>query len=270
MKTEYLIIIAGGDNSRVSFSQKGNQPVLPRYCQTAKKTQTSSWRATALAVLAGFGLNCISSVAAQEAAKDESPIPAEVLELTATFNDDVIPFNNKLVMLGKADAPVAAVLVFGLSEDTTYMVGRWLPDIVDKYVESGKMKLTVIDFPLTWHDMQAFAAFRCVAPEKHWELLKDAVKYPRPAYNMKNDSLLNAPDHVWGMMKSHGVPRDRADKCMRNNAIVGHIEAQRLIVTDTWKTTVAPTFIVGNKVIVNPSSPSAIEDAIEAVLKGGK
>lgn len=244
--------------------------MLPRYRQTTKKAQMPSWRAATLAVLAGFGLSCISCVAAQEAAKDESPVPAEVLELTAIFNDDVIPFNDKLIMLGKADAPVAAVLVFGLSYDTTYMVGRWLPDIVGKYVDSGKMRLTVIDFPLTWHDMQAFAAFRCVAPEKHWELLKDAVKYPQPAHNMKADSLLNAPDHVWRMMKSYDVPREKAEKCMRNYAIAGQIEAQRRIVTDTWKTTVAPTFVVGDKVVVNPSSPSAIEDAIEAVLKGGQ
>lgn len=244
--------------------------MLPQSCRTQKKTRTPSWRTATLAVLAGIGLSCMPPAIAQEAAKDEAQVPSDVLELTATFNDDAIPYNDKLVTLGKADAPVSAVLVFGLSGDMTYMAGRWLPDIVEKYVDSGKMKLTVIDFPLTWHDMQAFAGFRCVAPEKHWDLLKEAVKYPQPAWNMKKDSLLNAPDHVWRLMKSYGVSREVAEKCMRNNAIVGHVEAQRRIVTDTWKTSVAPTFVVGDKVVVNPSSLGALEEAIEAALKGGK
>lgn len=237
---------------------------------TLKRAATCRWRSAALAAIAGAGLSCMPPAMAQDATRDAAPVPAEVLELTATFNDDAIAFNDKLITLGKADAPLSAVLVFGLSADMTYMVGRWLPDIVEKYVDSGKMKITVIDFPLTWHDMQALAGFRCVAPEKHWELLKEAIKYPQPAHHLKADAYLNAPGHVWTMMKSYGVPRDKAEKCMRNNAIVGHVEAQRQVVTETWKTTAAPTFIVGSAVLVNPSSPDAIEDAIEVALKGGK
>lgn len=232
-----------------------------------KISRASRLHTAALALLAGAWMPL---AAAQEAAKDEAPVPPDVLELTATFNDEAIPFNDKLITLGKADAPVSAVLVFGLSADMTYLVNRWLPDIVAKYVDGGKVKLTVIEFPLTWHDMQALAGFRCVAPEKHWELLKESVKYTQSAHNMKAEGFMNAPDHVWRIMKSYGVPRDKAEKCMRNNAIVGHIEAQRQIVTDTWKTLVAPTFIVGGTILVNPSSPGAMEEAIEAALKGGK
>ena len=207
---------------------------------------------------------------ADNAEKTDAEVPPEVLKLTATFNDEAIPFNDKLIILGRADAPLTSVFVFGLSGDATYLVNRWLPELISKYVDSGKMKLVVIEFPLTWHDMQAFSAFRCVSTERHWELLKESVRYPQPAFQMKKESAMNAPDHIWRMMKSYDVPRDKAEKCMRNNAIVGHIEAQRHIVTDTWNTTVAPSFVVGDKVLINPSSAGVIEAAIESALKGGK
>lgn len=40
----------------------------------------------------------------------------DVAALAATFNDDAIPFNDQLVVLGKPEAKVTAVLVFGLRE----------------------------------------------------------------------------------------------------------------------------------------------------------
>ncbi len=81
---------------------------------------------------------------------------------------------------------------------------------------------------------------------------------------------MDAPEKIWKMMESYGVTRDVAQKCMRNNAIVGHVEAQRQVVTDTWKTNTAPTFIVGGSVVVAPSTEGVLEDAIEVALKGGR
>lgn len=224
---------------------------------------------TALVVACGLALT--SQATAQTSAQDAvNSVDPNVLALTATFNDEAIPFNDKLITLGKADAPLTSVLVFGLSADTTYFVNRILPRIIDKYVASGKMKLVVIDYPLTWHDMQVLAGFRCVPPDKHWDLLQKAVSYNRFAHNLKIDSFMNAPDHVWREMKDYGVSRETADKCMRNVTIVGHIEAQRQVVTSTWGTSTAPTFIVGDQVLVNPYSDSPITEAIEGALKGGK
>jgi protein-disulfide isomerase len=203
-------------------------------------------------------------------AQEKAPLTPEVAELTAKYNDDEIAFNDQMTTLGKADAPVTAVLVYGLSEDASWFVNRILPGILSKFVETGKLKLVVMEFPLTWHDMQALAAFRCVPKEKHWDVLKETVRYGATAFRMKREGIANAPDHIWPMVKDFGVSREKADKCMRNNAIAGFVEAQRQIVLDTWKTNVAPVFIVGDKVLATPSSGGIVEDAIELALKGAK
>lgn len=191
--------------------------------------------------------------------------------LMATFNDETIPFNDRLITLGKADAKINGVLVFGLSADTSYLVTMAVPQLIKKYVDSGIMKLTIIEHAITWHDMQAFAGFRCVPSEKHWELLQRVAKRDeRQAFYMKDSDYLKAPSYIWPMMDGFGVSRELAEKCMRNSAIVGHMEGQRRTVNELWNVKSVPTFIVGDKVMVTPSSFGIIEDAIEIALKATK
>jgi len=215
-------------------------------------------------LFAVLALACVPCVTLAQ----DAGVPPEVTRLVEKFNDEAIPFNDNLLVLGKADAPVTAVLVFGLSGNGAYLVKRAIAEIIDKYVDTGKLKLVVIEMPLTWHDMQAFAGFRCVAPEKHWDVLKRALLYPRDVMNMKNASLEGAPDYIWPMMKGFDVSREQAEKCMRNTAIVGLIEGQRRVVQETWNTGTAPTFIVGDQVFVDPQNDNLILTAIAAAVKG--
>lgn len=209
----------------------------------------------------------LSLATAFPATAQDAEVPVAVTQLLEKFNDDTIPFNDKPVILGNENAPVTGVFVFGLSENTSWMVNRAFSGI-KRHIKAGQLKLVVIEMPLTWHDMQAFAGFRCVAPEKHWTVLEDAVSNPRAAGGMKNDSLINAPNHIWSMMRGNGVNREQAERCMRNSAIVGHIEAQRRVVKETWGTDIAPSFIIGDKIITDPTNDSAIIAAIESALKG--
>lgn len=227
-------------------------------CNDGKRLRTS------LFVVLLSGLMWAASCLAQQEKPSGDTIAQE---LTETFNDEQISFNDNLIVLGKEDAPISVMFVFGLSADTTDFVRRFLPSIVRNYVDAGKVKLVIIEFPLTWHDIQAFAGFRCVPASKHWEVLREAVAYPQTAHHLKADSILNAPSHIWPIMKNYGVGRDLAEKCMRNTAIAGHIEAHRQVVTDTWSIKQAPSFVIAGKVITNIFS---VEDAIETALKGGQ
>lgn len=189
------------------------------------------------------------------------------IELTNLFNDDSVVFNTQLLVLGKADAPITAVLAFGLSENTSDLVNRALPSLTRKYIDTGKLKVIVMELPLTWHDMQAFAGFRCAPANSHWEVLKAAVRDPRQAYRMKSDNYLKTPEYVWPYMKSLDVSREAMERCMRNNEVVGFVEGQRRVLLDVWNVKSAGSFIIGNKIETNPN---LIGDAIEESLKGVK
>lgn len=232
---------------------------------TPKPPAGQALRGLAAALLAA----CSFAAAAQQAVP-ASPPPDDVERLAATFNDETIPFNDRLIVLGKADAPLTAVLIFGLSGDTNHFMERMFPAIKEKYIDNGRMRLVVYDFPLTWHDMQALAGFRCLPAEQHFAVLQDAVRYTSFADGMKRASYLDAPSHVWKLLKKYDIPRDKAEKCMRNNPIIGHIEALRRTATQSWRIRMAPSLIIGDRVLHNPSALGYIEDILNVELKGGK
>ena len=87
------------------------------------------------------------------------------------------------LFLGKADAPVTGV------EFTDYQCpycNRFdrdtLPDLVKKYVDTGKVKFIPMDFPLDFHKnaMKAAMATRCAGDQsKYWQMRDALLKEPK-------------------------------------------------------------------------------------------
>jgi Thioredoxin len=194
----------------------------------------------------------------------------EVDEYLAVLNDEEIPFNESLIELGSPQAKLTATLVYGISGDTSYFVKSILPGIISKYVDSGQMRITVVELPLSLHDVQAFSAFRCVEPARHWELLRRvAIRDERSGYQLKNGSYLKAPDVIWGMMSDFGLERKKAEQCMRNSHINGYVDGLRRGVEETFQVSVVPRLVIGKNAVI-PSNSGIVKDAIEAALKESK
>lgn len=194
----------------------------------------------------------------------------QVNELANLFNEDDIQYNNNTTIIGNDGAKITGVLVIGLSYDSHEFMKSIYPRIVSKYIDSGILKLIVLELPLTWHDVQAFAGFRCIPSDKYWSNLQLVIKkYPYDVHAMKKSSILKAPDYIWRMMEGSGISREQAEKCMRNSAIIGYVEAMRRITRDGMNVEYAPSIMIGDKFLGNPSSFGLIEDMIESTLKGG-
>jgi protein-disulfide isomerase len=87
------------------------------------------------------------------------------------------------LFLGKADAPVTLV------EFTDYQCSfcnrfdrDTLPELVKKYVDTGKVKFIPLDFPLDFHKnaMKAAQATRCAGDQgKYWQMREALLKEPK-------------------------------------------------------------------------------------------
>jgi hypothetical protein len=186
-----------------------------------------------------------------------------VEELVQTFNDETIAFNDKMVVLGKPDAKVTAVVIYGLSVETTYFMNAMFPDVRRRYIDSGKVRVIVFDFPLSWHDMQALAGLRCLPAEKHFEAMHEAVRSERLAHGMRHDTFMNAPRYFVPLLRRFGLDDAKAQQCMRNLRIIGHIEAARKLATEQWNISFAPTLIIGGEKLVNPSSLGVVTEFLD-------
>lgn len=184
-----------------------------------------------------------------------------------SMNDDDIPFNQDFIEFGSPQAKITAVFFYGITIDSSYFVKRILPGIISKYVDTGIVRLKLVEYPLSLHDIQAFSAFRCVDAKRHWELLQRvAVRDERKGFNLKNANYQNAPEIIWGMMDDFGVDRKKADACMRNTQINGFVEGLRRGGAEAFQVTSAPKLYVGGK-LITPDAAGRVRDAIDEALK---
>ena len=95
-----------------------------------------------------------TSVAAQE-------IPRELRDVFATINDDKIPYNDSLIVVGNENAKVTAVIFYAQAcTDTEYFLRNVFSDLKKDYIDTGKLRLVFYEYPLNWKDMQALAVSR--------------------------------------------------------------------------------------------------------------
>jgi protein-disulfide isomerase len=121
--------------------------------------------------------------------------------------------------LGKADAPVTLVEVTDYQCPYCNRFDRdTLPELVKKYVDTGKVKLIPLDFPLDFHKnaMKAAMATRCAADQgKFWQMREALLKEPKAVEG----------GNFAAMAKEVGLDDTQFQACMDGQKHAGAIKA---------------------------------------------
>ena len=213
---------------------------------------------TMRAALVGWVLiGClVTSVTAQE-------IPRELRDVFATINDDKIPYNDGLIVVGNENAKVTAVIFFAQAcTDSEYFLRNVFPDLKKDYIDTGKLRLVFYEYPLNWKDIQALAGLRCVPKEKHLDALLEAARTSR-ARIFRTTQISNVPDQYTSVLTKFGLSAEQALKCMRNSEVIGFLEGQRRLAVEQWNIMETPTLLIGDQTFRNIER----KDAMYEVLK---
>ncbi|MCC7203348.1 MAG: DsbA family protein [Nitrospirae bacterium] len=171
----------------------------------------------------------VETLKAKSAAAPAQP-SQELQEVTAGTDDD--PF------LGRSDAPVT---IIEFSDYQCPFCGRFvkntLPDIVKKYIDTGKVKYIFRDFPLDFHKNapKAAEAANCAGDKgKYWEM-HDKL--------FDNQSALSL-DNLRQYATEIGLDADSFNACLDSGR---HAEEITKDLEDGIKATVSgtPTFVIG-------------------------
>jgi len=190
-------------------------------------------------------------------------LPADVTRLVATFNDDEIAFNENPLVLGSTSAKLTALFFYApSSEDTENFMRRVFPALKSDYIDKGKLRLVIIDYPLNWKDMQVLAGLRCVPGDKHLEAILRTTRdnWTRTLFNQSDFN--EVPRQFSSLTRRFDVPDERAIKCMRNTRVLGFIEGSRKLALDSWNINESPAIVAGNEVLrtMNVYNPRDIFD----------
>lgn len=166
-------------------------------------------------------------------------------------------------VLGDADAPVT---IIEFSDFLCPFCERFAtsiePEIVDRYVESGQVRIVWHDFPAKGERSVAAAVAARAAhrQDAFWE-------YHRELFERKV-SLSYSREELVGLAGELGLDTrlfedDLDDPALRQNVLEDHARGQRFGVRGT------PSFLVGDQPVVGAQPLSAFTQAIESQLAAG-
>ncbi len=195
-----------------------------------------------------------------------------VLAQSAYAQDSVMPrgIPSDLILpeehvLGKANAPVTIYEYssFGCSHCADFHLNT-LPSIIQKYVESGEVRVVFVPFPIDKASMDAALLAECVAPEQYFAFAEVLFKKQR------DWSFAHNPQKVLKQYAAlSGVGAEQADKCLHNDDTAQKILENRQNGMTQLGIQGTPSFIVsfdGKRELI---SGTVSEDYLEDLLTGG-
>ena len=136
-----------------------------------------------------------------------------------------------------------------------------LPQIRETYIDTGKMRLEMRDFPLDQYALRAAAMARC-APENRYFPLLDMIFKQQAKWTRATDPIAALKQ----IGRLAGINGEQADACMSNEALLDGILKIRLGGQQDHDVNSTPTFVVGTEKVVGAQPFETFQKAIEPQL----
>ncbi len=171
------------------------------------------------------------------------------------------------IMLGDAKAPVTIIEYASMTcphcahfQETTF------PELKKRYIDTGKVRYMLRDFPLDQLAAAAFILARCAAKDdkdKYYTLIDTLFRQQRQWAVEKPIPPLMA------IFKQAGLTEDSFNACLANQKAWDALESVRERATKQFKVQSTPTFFVNGTQVTGALSIEEFAKVIDTQLKGG-
>jgi len=178
-----------------------------------------------------------------------------VLELEAKGPLDDIP-------MGSENAPVTIIEYASMTcPHCAAFAATTFPKLKEKYIDTGKVKYIMREYPLDGLAAAAFMLARCAGPEKYYPLIetlfaqqqKWAVREPIPP--------------LTAIAKQAGFTQQSFEKCINDKALLSNVQAMRDRGTQKFKVDATPTFYINGEKHSGAMSIEELDKVLATLIK---
>ena len=153
-------------------------------------------------------------------------------------------------ILGNPDAPITIVEYASLTcPHCAHFANDVLPELKKKWIDSGKAKLVLRDYPLDEPALRAAMIARCAPPDRFYAYVD--------TFFAAQDKWVMARDYreaLARLVKLGGMSQDEFDNCLKNTELENKIVEGRLVASKELDVNSTPTFFInGTKVAGAPT-----------------
>lgn len=136
-----------------------------------------------------------------------------------------------------------------------------LPQIRSTYIETGKLRMEMRDFPLDQYALRAAAMARC-APENRYFPLMDMLFAQQSKWTRATDPV----GAIKQIGRLAGITPELADACMTDEKLMDGILEIRLAGQKEHDVSSTPSFVIGDQKIVGAQPFDVFQKAIDSQL----
>ena len=165
--------------------------------------------------------------------------------------------------LGSADAKVTIIEYASMtcSHCAAFHETTW-PALKAKYVDTGKVKFILREFPLDPLAAAAFMLARCAGPDKR-NAIVDMLYTQQSAWAFGDKPL----EALAGLVKQAGVSQADFESCLKDQALYDQVNQTRERAAQAFKVSATPTFFVNGEEMNGELPIDAFDKVLEPLLK---
>ena len=162
---------------------------------------------------------------------------------TVGNSDKVLAVTKEDRILGQPDAPITIVEYASLTcPHCAHFAGDVLPQLKKKWIDTGKAKLVMRDFPRDREDLRAQMLARCVAPERYYPLVEMLFQ--------TQESWVLAQDWQAALERTvrlAGIGKEQFDSCLADKKLEDQVIQSGFAAQHELSVNSTPTFFVNGK-----------------------
>jgi protein-disulfide isomerase len=168
------------------------------------------------------------------------------------------------LVLGKADAPITVVEYASMTcGHCANFHNKVLPALKEKYIDTGKARLIMREFPLDNLAAAASMLARCTGGDKTFPLISALFAKQDAWAFVKGDP---RPE-LFKFAKQAGFTQESFDKCLADQKLLDDIGAVRTRATEVFGVNSTPTFFINGKKLTAGPTFDEFEKAFAPILK---
>ncbi|MEM7619023.1 MAG: DsbA family protein [Pseudomonadota bacterium] len=166
-------------------------------------------------------------------------------------------------ILGNKDAPVTIIEYSSMTCPHCAAFHRnTLPDLKKKYIDTGKAKYILREFPLDDLATAAFMLARCVDPEKYFPFIEVLYQQQRTWARAQNPL-----DVLLSISKQAGVTEEKFNACLQDRTLENNIRKVREHGGAKYNVNSTPTFVVNGQILRGAESLATFERIMAPHIK---
>ena len=197
----------------------------------------------------------VLTAAAQKRPQGRAEIPSDELMQPGPLPE---------LVLGKEDAPVTVVEYASMTcGHCANFHNKVFPALKEKYIDSGKVRFVMREFPLDKLAVAASMLARCAGGDKTFPLIS--------ALFAKQDEWAfvrgNPVPELFKFAKQAGFTQESFDKCLTDQALMDDIVKIRGRAAETFGVGSTPTFFINGKKMTGAPTIEEFDKSFAALLK---